>query len=132
MLLSGGVRIYSPDDVLEISRERFEQAAASHFAPYVKIMPSPKHYSDDVTAVVRRPGEQWFSIVHSRDGTSISTDGNEEQSSEVASWVRTLLPEAPGGRIWMADAGFFGHVDLRPGMSLDEVNSAWVTHSGTS
>lgn len=132
MLLSGGVRIYSPDDAFEISREQFEQAAADHFRPHVLVMPSSGPYSDDVTAVVRRPGKQWFSIVHARDGKSISTDGDDKQCAEVALWVRSILPDTSGGRIWMADAGFSGHVDLRPGMSPGDLTSAWVSHAGAS
>lgn len=128
MLLSGGVRIYSPDGVLEISREQFEHAAGDHFSPHVLVMSSGGPHSDDVTAVVRRPGEQWFSIVHARDGKSISTDGDVEQCAEVALWVRSLLPDMPAGRIWMADAGFSGHVDLRPGMSPADTKSQWVSH----
>jgi hypothetical protein len=47
----------------------------------------------------------------------ISTDGTGERVTEVALWIRSLLPNDPGVRIWLVDQGYNGYVELIPGMS---------------
>lgn len=59
----------------------------------------------------------------------MSTDGTPEQVAEVAIWARSLVPDDPGGRVWLVDQGYSGHVDLVPGMTADDVKTGWIDHS---
>ncbi len=59
---------------------------------------------------------------------SVWVEGTEDQEIEVALWVRSLLPEEPGGRIWMVDQGFSGHVELESGSTAGDLRAGWVDH----
>jgi hypothetical protein len=59
----------------------------------------------------------------------ISTDGTGERVTEVALWIRSLLPNDPGVRIWFVDQGYNGYVELIPGMSGEDIKSGWVDHA---
>jgi hypothetical protein len=121
----------SPDDgVFHVDRETFERAAKARFddAEVFDTEPDETDVSD-VSVYLDPPGEPAFQIWHDEDGQTIRTDGTEEQAAEVAVWVRSLLPDDPGGRIWMCDQMFNGHVELAPGMTADDVKASWVDHS---
>lgn len=63
-----------------------------------------------------------------RQGCSISTDGTPEQAAEIELWARSLVPEDPGGRIWLVDEMFNGHAELVPGMTMEDIDAVWVDH----
>lgn len=121
--------ILSPDNVFTVSREVFEREALRQFGPGIKEDDTPEA---DVTLRYERDGEPMFHIVHSRKGWTISTDGTPEQAAEVAVWARSLVPEEPGGRIWMVDQGYTGHVELTAGIRPEDVQAGWIDHSDES
>jgi hypothetical protein len=125
--------VCSPDDALHVPRELFEKWARTKFGKEAAILAiSDESRPKDVTVQISRPGEASFQVFHSRKGTTISTDGTPEQAAEVALWVRSMLPQDPGGRIWLVDEGYNGHAELIPGMTVEELNAAWVRHSEAS
>ncbi len=110
----------SPDNVFHLDRERFRTEATVQFGEQVTV-------TEKDTVQVSRSTEPFFQIFYLGD-EAVSTDGTSEQAAEVALWVRSLLPEDPGGRIWMVDQGYSGHVELIPGMTADDVKAGWVEH----
>ena len=123
--------IVSPDPVgFALDRCRFEEAAIDRFSDQVKVIPEPPGWKSpvDVTASISRQGEPEFQIFHFQNGDMISTDGTTEQAVEVALWVRSLLPDDPGVRIWFVDQGYTGHAELVPGMTEDDIKAGWVEH----
>lgn len=122
-----GATYLSPDQVFHVEREAFEREARASFGPEADIRPqAPDRAPVEVTVQIDRPDESFFQIFYSPD--VIWTDGTADQAAEVALWVRGLLPDDPGGRIWMTDEGFSGHVELVPGMTVDDLRSGWVDH----
>lgn len=121
-------KFLSPDLVFHVSRDVFEREVKLRFGDDVELIPSPDDFPDDVTALVQRAGEPLFQVFHDRDGESMSTDGTDDQAAEVALWIRSLLPDDPLGRIWMTDEGLNGHVELVPGMTVEDLRSGWVDH----
>lgn len=112
--------VLSPDDVLRLERERFRTEALAEFGSSTVV-------TEQDTVQINRPTEPFFQIFYLGE-EAVSTDGTPEQAIEVAMWVRSLLPDDPGGRIWMVDQGFSGHVELTPGMTADDVKANWVEH----
>jgi hypothetical protein len=70
-----------------------------------------------------------FSICLSARGDSIFTDGSWEQTAQVAAWVRSLIPDGFGYRLWLADESFSGHATLPPGVQADQLADLWVDHA---
>jgi hypothetical protein len=123
--------IVSPDPVgFAIDRHCFEEAAVERFSDQVNLIPEPTDDLSpaDVTASISRPGEPEFQIFHFQNGDMISPDGTTEQAVEVALWVRSLLPDDPGVRVWFVDQGYTGHAELVPGMTEDDIKTGWVEH----
>jgi hypothetical protein len=117
--------VLSPDEVFHVDRGTFESEARKQFGPgFIE----PQDPYKDLTIRYDRPGESMFHIFHDRQGDTISTDGTPEQAAEVALWARSLVPDDPGGRIWLVDEMFNGHAELVPGMTVDELEAAWVDH----
>lgn len=118
--------VLSPDDVFHVDRTTFETEARKKFGVgFVE----PEGVHMDVILRYDRPGESMFHIYHDRQGFSISTDGTPEQAAEIALWARSLVPEDPGGRIWLVDEMYNGHAELVPGMTAEELDAAWVDHT---
>jgi hypothetical protein len=105
--------VVSPDPAgFALGRQCFEEAVVDRFKDQVKLIPEP-------------PG---FQIFHFHDGDMISTDGTTEQAVEVALWVRSLLPDDLGVRVWFVDQGYTGHAELVPGMTEGDIKTGWVEH----
>lgn len=120
----------SPDGAFHVDRETFEHHAVDWFGADALVIPGKDDSPDDVSITVERADEPSFRIFHSRKAHSIWVEGNESQQAEVALWVRSLLPDDPGGRIWMVDQGYSGHVELVPGMTEADLDAGWVEHDG--
>lgn len=117
----------SPDGAFQVERATFEREAQAFFGPEADIRPqSADRAPVEVTVQIDRPDESFFQVFYSPD--VIWTDGTADQAAEVALWVRGLLPEDPGGRIWMTDESFSGHVELVPDMTVEDLRSGWVDH----
>jgi hypothetical protein len=126
--------ILSPDvDGFDLARESFEEAVVASFGAEVTslVHRSGEESAVDVAARIDRPGEPAFQIFHFRTRDGISTDGTGDQAVEVMLWVRSVLPDDPGGRIWAVDEAYNGHVELIPGMSKEDVSSGWIDHATT-
>ncbi|QNE18143.1 hypothetical protein F1D05_09885 [Kribbella qitaiheensis] len=124
--------ILSPDaDGFELAKDRFEESIVDGFgAQAASLVPRAGDESPvDVAARIDRPGEPAFQIFHFRTGDSISTDGTDEQAVEVMLWARSILPDDPGGRIWAVDEAYNGHVELRTGMTKDDIEASRVDHA---
>lgn len=122
-----GATYLSPDQVFHVEREVFEREARASFGPEADIRPqAPDRAPVEVTVQIERRDESFFQIFYSPE--VIWTDGTADQAAEVALWVRGLLPDDPGGRIWMTDEGFSGHVELVPDMTIEDLRSGWVDH----
>jgi hypothetical protein len=123
--------ILSPDvQTLDLDRARFETAVEEYFGTSAKF----SHLTDaespyDVVARIERPGEPSFQVFRFRTDAALATDGTPEQAAEVALWVRSLLQDDPGGRIWLVDEGYNGHVQLEPGMTAEAIRANWVDHA---
>lgn len=124
--------ICSPDQALQVEREVFEEQARARFPEGVVLAIDDTARPMDVAVQIERAGEPEFQILRSREGEVIFTDGTPEQAAEVALWIRSLLPDDPGGRIWLVDEGYSGHVELVPGMTADDVKAGWVEHDDSS
>jgi hypothetical protein len=120
----------SPDRLLKIDTLTFEAELSRHFGDDgVTVRFGGEIGAADVFAQIDRPNEETFQVLHSRRGTAVWTDGDEDQTVDIALWVLSLVPEDPGGRVWMTDEHFATHVELRSGMSKDDlVNCRWVDH----
>jgi hypothetical protein len=112
--------VLSPDDAFRLDRERFRTEALAEFGSSTVV-------TEQDTVQIDRPTEPFFQIFYLGE-EAISTDGTPEQAIEVALWVRSLLPDDPGGRIWMVDQGYSGHVELVPGMTAGDVKTGWIEH----
>lgn len=112
--------ILSPDAAFQLSLTRFRSEAESKFG-------SNATTTDSGTVQIQSP-DGFFQLFYLGDD-AISTDGSPEQAAEVASWIRSLLPDDPGGRIWMVDQGFNGHVDLPSGVTPQMVKEGWIDHA---
>lgn len=123
------VIILSPDDVFSLSTDAFVEAARAQWPEDSRIVTGDESREYDVTVIIDRPGEPMFQVFHDRHGETIATDGNLDQAAEVALWVRSLLPTHIGGRLWMTNQSFSGHVELQPGMAKDDLQSGWVDHA---
>lgn len=125
------VVIGSPNSgVFDLDRRRFEEEVAARFGRHAVLVPSRNSESPvDVTAQVNRPSESEFQIFHFRKNDGISTDGTPEQALEVMRWIRSILPDDPGGAIWAIDEMYNGHVELRPNMSAEDIKTGWVDHA---
>jgi hypothetical protein len=116
--------------VFDVDRSRFEQAIICRFGAQAELVQSRDSESPiDVTAQVNRTGESDFQIFHFRKNDGISTDGTPEQALEVMRWIRSILPDDPGGAIWAIDEMYNGHVELNPNISEDDIKSGWVDHA---
>lgn len=121
--------VLSPDGVLHLSADDFVDAAQRRWPEHSTLRRHDPEWASDLTIQIERPGEYLFQVFHDRKGEAIWTDGHEDQVPEVALWVRSLLPEDPGGRIWLIDEGFGGHVELVPGMTAQDIAEQWVDHA---
>jgi hypothetical protein len=122
--------IVSPDEALHLDRETFEREAVARFGIDALLLPDADDPTADVSVTVQRADEPSFRIFHAREANHISIEGNECQQAETALWVRSLLLDDPGGRIWLVDQGYSGHVELVPGMSEADLDAGWVEHDG--
>jgi len=127
------VTFLSPDDAFHVDRATFEREAEARFSPEGgQLRDSDDGTVSDVVVNISRPGETSFAIWHGQAGDTIWTDATPDQVVAVALWVCSLLTSANnGGRVWMTDEGFTGHVELRPGMTEAELSSEWVDHGDT-
>lgn len=126
--MKGGM-ILSPDEGTKvIDRSRFEQAARERWPEGELVEVRDPQRPADLVMQIPRQGGPLFQVYHSRDNDSVWTDNDPELAAEVALWVASLLPEKPGGRIWFCDEGFTGHVELRRGITLEELREGWVDH----
>ncbi|WP_328990390.1 hypothetical protein OG394_29470 [Kribbella sp. NBC_01245] len=124
--------ILSPDaDGFDLAKEHFETAVVDGFGAQVtSLVPEvPDESPVDIAARIDRPGEPAFQIFHFRARDGIYTDGTDEQAIEVMLWARSILPEEPGGRIWAVDEAYNGHVELRSGMTKEDIEAGWVDHA---
>ena len=123
--------IVSPDPVgFKLDLDVFQEASRAKFGQHATLVRTKNADSPvDVTTQVDRPGEPSFQIFHYRGGDMISTDGTGDRVLEVALWVRSLLPDDLGMRIWLVDQGYHGHVELVPGMTEEDVKSGWIDHA---
>jgi hypothetical protein len=124
--------ICSPDQALQVDREVFEEQARTRFPEGVVLSIDDANRPMDVVVQIGRTGEPEFQILRSREGEVIFTDGTPKQAAEVALWIRSLLPDDPGGRIWLVDEGYSGHVELVPGMTAADVKARWVEHNDSA
>lgn len=61
------------------------------------------------------------------DGASVSFESGDADVADAVAWYRSLLPpDFP--RIIAFDAGWSGHVDLKPGVTAEEIPAHWVDH----
>jgi hypothetical protein len=111
-----------------VSLERFRRSAAQ-WQPHASLVDGVSD-DDPVDAAIQveRPGERFFQIFHFRDGTMLSTDGDDDQAAEVAAWAVNTFPVTGDGELWMVDQGYSGHIVLPPGMSSAEVWPGWRQH----
>lgn len=122
-----GNMVLSPDQVFHLERDVFEREAVRHFGEaHARVYAGDEGSRVVASVYIDRPDETTFQVFYAPD--AIWTDGTPEQSEEVAMWLCTLLPENPGGRIWLTDEGFSGHVELAPAMSVDDLRNGWVDH----
>lgn len=122
-----GITVLSPDQVFHIERDVFEREGVRHFGEaHARVYAGDEGSRVVASVYVDRPNETTFQVFYAPD--VIWTDGTPAQSAEVALWISTLLPENPGGRIWMTDEGFNGHVELVRGMREADLESGWVDH----
>lgn len=123
-------KILSPDEgVPLLDRARFEAEARERFPDGVVVPIEDERRTSDVVVRFQRPDTPSFQIFHSRYNDVIWTDAPPEEAAEVALWVASLLPEDPGGRIWFCDEHFTGHVELRRGITRDQLREGWVDHA---
>lgn len=116
--------------VFNLDRSEFEEAVTAKFGHEAALVASRDSESPvDVTAQVSRPSESEFQIFHFRKNDGISTDGTPEQALEVMQWIRSILPDDPGGAIWAIDEMYNGHVELSPNMSAEDIKSGWIDHA---
>jgi hypothetical protein len=73
-------------------------------------------------------GQPFFQIDLQRDLSAISCDGNDDQTADVAVWVRSLLP-ADAPRIIATDEAFSCHVELVPGITVEQFRESVIDHS---
>lgn len=120
----------SPDRALNLNTLTFEAEISRRFAEDgTSVRFGGAIGAADVFAQIQRLDEQEFQVFHSRRGTSVWTDGDEDQTLDVAMGILSLLPADPGGRIWMTDEHFATHLELTPGSSRDDlVNREWADH----
>lgn len=123
--------IVSPDPVgFQLERDVFEAAVKAKFGEQATLVPSRDSGSPvALTAQVDRPGEPQFQIFYYRAGDMVSTDATGPRVQEVARWIRSLLPDDPGARVWLVDQGYNGHAELVPGMTEEAIRSGWVDHT---
>ncbi|MGW6196961.1 hypothetical protein ACWF0M_12515 [Kribbella sp. NPDC055110] len=124
--------ILSPDSAaFDLAKERFEESVVAGFGSQATslVERAGDESPVDVAARIDRPDEPAFQIFHFRTRDGISTDGTADQAIEVMLWMRSVLPEDPGGRIWAVDEAYNGHVELTPGMTADDIKSGWVDHA---
>jgi len=123
--------VWSPvEGVVHLTDADFRAAAERKWTGAVTFRTSEDPQMPPVTADVEVPGQRSFQVFLLRGGDAVVTDGSEEQMAEVAAWVRSLLPEEPGGRIWFTDPGCTGHYDLPHGVTPQDVIGSWVEHGG--
>jgi hypothetical protein len=73
-------------------------------------------------------GQPFFQIDLQQDLSAISCDGNDDQTADVAVWVRSLLP-ADAPRIIATDEAFSCHVELVPGITVEQFRRSVIDHS---
>ena len=126
--MSNDFIIASPKRVPLLPAEELVRAARERFGDALRVQPSPEGWEADCHLYVEPNGVYDFAIVHFADNLSVSFEGTPEQNAELAAWFRGLLPE-DFPRVIAFDEGWFGHVDLSPGITADQVLSRWVDHS---
>ncbi len=112
---------------LTITLQQFEDAAED-WGPHATLGPDVD-FEADAVILVERPGEAAFQIFHPMGEDMILTAGTAQQIAEVAVWTVESFPLSGPSQLWLTDEEYTGHTVLRPGMSVDEVWSAWETHA---
>lgn len=116
--MTDGAIVYSPDGVLPTSRDTLLAAVRRQW-PNVEII----DLDDELTLRITN-GSGRFQIFDLGDGM-LSTDGNHNQQLEFAAWVSTLAPETTEGRVVLLNKDASVAVNLRPGMTPDDIDAAW-------
>jgi hypothetical protein len=121
--------IWSPDGsgVFCLDREELMAAAQARWGDAVTMYVAPVVWSLSVD--VRQPGGQDFEIYLAWDRQSVSLAMlTEDDLAEPAAWIRSLLPEDPGGRIWIIRGDLACHADLPAGITADQIRKSWIYH----
>lgn len=99
---------------LPLTADVLLQAAQARWPDGVRVVDEdPRKIALRLDVIAEGPG---FSITAMHDFSSINLDGTPEQNTDVAVWLRTLMP-ADGPRVVAFDSGLTAEVDLTPGMS---------------
>lgn len=113
------------DYLADAARERWGEAASFYVAtPGVP-------WSLIVT--VRPPDGEDFEIDLAWDRQSVSLDMlTEDDVAEPAAWIRSLLPDDPGGRIWIIRGDLACHAELPAGVTAEQIRTGWTYHEKPS
>jgi len=119
--------ILSPDDAYNVDRKTFEREAHVHFGANAEVYATDDSSVSDAAVFIDRPDGSPFHVWHSLKCDSIWTDGgNKSQITDVAIWARSLVPDDPGGRVWLVDPDMDARVELVPRMTADDVWTGWA------
>lgn len=91
----------------------------------VEVFDSPGDVHDLIIAV-RPAAASRFQIRRDSTGQALITDGTADQTSAVASWARSLLPQNEPAEVWLVDDDYTQHVVLAPGITPEEVDRSWA------
>ncbi|MDT9593388.1 hypothetical protein RDV89_09940 [Nocardioides zeae] len=118
--------IYSPDGALRLTPDAFLDAALLWWPDAVAVDVRRRvPRSRRVGVRVETPGERPFQVRLSRDGTELVTDGDHVQQVWFAIWARSTVPADAPGRVVLVTADAAEAALLTPGMTPQEVWSAW-------
>lgn len=68
-----------------------------------------------------------ISLAWDRHSVSISML-TEDDVAEPAAWIRSLIPDDPGGRIWVIRGDLASHAELPAGVTADQIRDSWIYH----
>lgn len=119
--------VTSPHQVPLLSADQLLDAAKKRFGERLVVSPQTIGRAD-FHLYVTPEGDREFTISHYAEDLSVSFEATEEQSVDLAAWLRSLLP-ADFPRVIVFDQGWLGHAELTYGITPSEIRSQWVDHT---
>ena len=99
---------------LPLTADALLRAAQVRWPDGVRVVDEdPRKIALRLDVIAEGPG---FYITAMHDFSSINLDGTPEQNTDVAVWLRTLMP-ADGPRVVAFDSGLTAEVELTPGIT---------------